>query len=482
MEETTQGRPRQKRRKLTKLEIFKEVYLPYIIAAVTVITVVTLAAGGIVRAVTIRKAEKAQAKAASEAAASLAAEQMEEADGLIRQAEALGSTYDYDGAIAILDTFTGEGDAAASVLAKRQTYVQAKSSAVAWNEPDKIPNLSFQLLIADPARAFSDVGNGDSYNRDFVTTDEFSKILQQLYENGYVLVGIHDIVETTVGDDGSTTFTPGTVYLPPEKKPLVLTQCAVNYFTYMVDGDGDGMPDAQGDGFASRLMADDDGNILNEMVDSQGNLVTGAFDLVPILEAFLAQHPDFSYRGARAVLAVTGYDGVFGYRTDLNTKEKYAGSEEYPDYYNEQMSGAKKLVGALRNKGYEVACYSYDYLNYGSETYSRISEDLDDWRQEVSPVLGDVGILVYTSSGDIAEFKSDAYSGDTYHLLRDAGFRYFVGTDNTRTSWADVNGDYFRQTRRLVSGSAMTYHPEYFADLFDASAVLNSQRGTVPQD
>jgi hypothetical protein len=51
------------------------------------------------------------------------------------------------------------------------------------------------------------------------------------------------------------------------------------------------------------------------MVDANGNTVTGDYDMVPILEKFVAQHPDFSYRGAKAVLALTGYNGLLGYRT-----------------------------------------------------------------------------------------------------------------------------------------------------------------------
>ena len=42
----------------------------------------------------------------------------------------------------------------------------------------------------------------------------------------------------------------------------------------------------------------------------------GKYDLVPILDRFVEEHPDFSYRGAKAILALTGYNGVLGYRTD----------------------------------------------------------------------------------------------------------------------------------------------------------------------
>lgn len=53
------------------------------------------------------------------------------------------------------------------------------------------------------------------------------------------------------------------------------------------------------------------------MTLDDGTVTTGDYDLVPILEKFCEQHPDFSYKGARAVLAFTGYEGILGYRTSL---------------------------------------------------------------------------------------------------------------------------------------------------------------------
>ena len=36
-----------------------------------------------------------------------------------------------------------------------------------------------------------------------------------------------------------------------------------------------------------------------------GTVSTGSYDLVPLLEDFIQEHPDFSYRGDRAVFALT---------------------------------------------------------------------------------------------------------------------------------------------------------------------------------
>ena len=48
------------------------------------------------------------------------------------------------------------------------------------------------------------------------------------------------------------------------------------------------------------LVIGDDGYPTNEYVQDDGTVVRGSFDLVPLLEDFIREHPDFSYKGARA--------------------------------------------------------------------------------------------------------------------------------------------------------------------------------------
>ena len=47
--------------------------------------------------------------------------------------------------------------------------------------------------------------------------------------------------------------------------------------------------------------------------------------MVPLIDAFVKKHPDFSYRGAKGTLALTGYNGVLGYRT---SKSQYGDNEK----------------------------------------------------------------------------------------------------------------------------------------------------------
>ena len=464
--------PRRQRRKRTKFEIFKEAYLPFVIVALAAILVITFVIGSVSRAVEKNKLEKEASIAASESIALEEAQLQAEATRLLASAKEAADALDYQRAIDLIDTFKGDISKYAELSQKRAEYVQKMSELVIYSDPNKVPHLSFQMLIADPARAFVNEDYGNSYNRNYVTTDEFEKILQQLYDNGYMLVSIYDLVDRSEGN-----FYAGTLRLPVGKKPIVLSQVAANYFTYMTDGDEDGLPDKDGAGFPYCLDLDDSGNFVSKMIDPEGNEVVGNFDFVTILEKFIAAHPDFSYQGARAVLAVTGYDGIFGYRTNPEVRETQ-GSE----YYAQQLSGAQKIVDALKAAGYDLACYSYEHISYGDSAVELINGDLGLWTEQVTPILGDVDILVYPYGDDINSSISSTYDGDKYNALYDAGFRIFVSMDNYVEASAQVTESYFRQTRRWVTGAKMAYASETFEDLFNPAAVLNNQRGDVPAD
>ena len=464
--------PRRQRRKRTKFEIFKEAYLPFVIVALAAILVITFVIGSVSRAVEKNKLEKEASIAASESIALEEAQLQAEATRLLASAKEAADALDYQRAIDLIDTFKGDISKYAELSQKRAEYVQKMSELVIYSDPNKVPHLSFQMLIADPARAFVNEDYGNSYNRNYVTTDEFEKILQQLYDNGYMLVSIYDLVDRSEGN-----FYAGTLRLPVGKKPIVLSQVAANYFTYMTDGDEDGLPDKDGAGFPYCLDLDDSGNFVSKMIDAEGNEVVGNFDFVTILEKFIAEHPDFSYQGARAVLAVTGYDGIFGYRTNPEVRETQ-GSE----YYAQQLSGAQKIVYALKAAGYDLACYSYEHISYGDSAVELINGDLGLWTEQVTPILGDVDILVYPYGDDINSSISSTYDGDKYNALYDAGFRIFVSMDNYVEASAQVTESYFRQTRRWVTGAKMAYASETFEDLFNPAAVLNNQRGDVPAD
>ena len=464
VEEEKPAAPVRRRKKLSRERLIKEVYLPPVILGLTLILLITFIGSSIGRAIKANKDEQAAIQASQQAESSALAQ---EAEALITQANALAQGYDYDAAIALLDTFSADKAQYQGMLDAYNNYTQAKAQLKPIDAPSSIPNLSFHCLIADPARAFSDKDYGKSYNQNYVTIDEFSKILDQLYANGYVLVDMDSFIVENVGEDGKVTYSAQPIYLPEGKKPFMLTETLVNYETFSVDSDGDLEADKGGDGFASKLVVKD-GKIVNEYVDAQGNVLYGAYDLVPILENFIAAHPDFCYRGARAILAVSGEDGVFGYRTMHSVKEKKG-----EDYYNQQVEGAKAIAQALRDRGYTIACYTYSNVGYGGISATKIQVDLDNWKKEVTPVLGEVPVLVYAKASDIS--ADGNYEGGKYNVLKKEGFRYFISSANV--PYAEITVNYVRQSRIMVTGNEMITKPDTFSSYFNAKDVLNEQRG-----
>ena len=466
-EETRVAPANPRRRKMSRERIIKEVYLPPVIAALTLLLVLVFIGTSIGRTVKQNK-EREESLAASQDAQQTALEL--EAEELVAQAQALADGYDYDAALALLDTFSGDKSQYQNVMDAINRCSQAKSKIKPIDDPNSIPNLSFHCLIVDPARAFIDKDWGKSYNQNYVTVDEFTKILDQLYANGYVLVDFDSFIVETVGEDGKITYSTQPIYLPEGKQPIMITETLVNYELFTIDSDGDWEADKGGDGFASKLVIDANGKIVNEYVDAQGNTLYGAYDLVPILENFIEAHPDFCYRGARAILAVTGEDGVFGYRITEAAKEKKG-----EEYYNAQVDGAKKIAQALRDAGYTIACYTYANVPYGTMSATKIQTDLDNWKKEIKPVLGDVPVLVYAKASDISA-DGNYEGGNKYNVLKDFGFRYFISSANV--PYADVTVNYVRQSRIMVTGQQMTVNPNVFSKYFNVKDVLNDQRGS----
>ena len=89
-----------------------------------------------------------------------------------------------------------------------------------------------------------------------------------------------------------------------------------------------------------------------------GSVSVGSYDVVPIVDDFVEKHPDFSYRGSKGIVAVIGYNGVFGYRTD----DAYIGKNPNIDQDKETV---KKVAKCLRDDGWEIASHSWGHRYYG---------------------------------------------------------------------------------------------------------------------
>ena len=422
---------RRKRRK-SKKQIFKEKYLPFIILGVSGLLCLSFIFGSI----SLRR-ERDAAKAKNDRITQLL---QDEAESLKSRAAAMAAEYDYENAMKTLAGYSGGLANHKELLNLYNSYKAALNDLVVWDDLSEIPNLSFRTLMADLQKAAADPDRGSRYLKNYITTGEFSAILDQLYANGYVLVSLYDFAVPVTNEDGSVGVNRTSIRLPEGKKPIILTQEGVNYYSHMENCGG----------FADSLAVNASGELTCRLGESEG-----AFDLVPVLNDFLAQHPDFSYEGARATIALSGYEGLFGMTLD-------------------QSAEIQAVADKLRAQGYDIACYTYADMEYADFGAAGVQEDLDKWTAEILPVLGSTDILVYPTGGDIK--GQEAYSGSKYDALHGYGFRYFVGVTNG-TQWGMTTGEYARQTRTLVTGANLSDHPDWFEGMFDAASVLSPDRG-----
>ena len=125
-----------------------------------------------------------------------------------------------------------------------------------------VEHLFFHPVIAYPELAFDGDAQADGLDDYMVTVDEYNRILQSVYDKGYVLVDIADVWSETAGEDGQPRMVRNTLYLPEGKKPLVLSYDDTNYYDYMLSN-----------GFAYKLIIGEDGKIASWGLDPQGNEV-----------------------------------------------------------------------------------------------------------------------------------------------------------------------------------------------------------------
>ncbi len=389
-------------------------------------------------------------------------------DELLEAADLLAMGYDYDAAIELLNTSDYVNDD--RVLDAIAGYEDIKSTLVR-QDIGEITHVFFHSLIIDNSKAFDGDSDQDGYNKVMTTKSEFEKIIQSMYDRGYVLVRIHDIAHEETDENGVTRMVAGDIMLPPGKKAFVMSQDDVCYYDYMT-----------GDGFATRMIVGDDGKPTCEMTLDDGSVVVGDYDLVPILEHFIEEHPDFSYKGARAIIAVTGYQGIFGYRTDPDYEDTNPNIEQ-------DREDVKLVVQALRDNGWELASHTYGHMRLGSRSLADIKTDTEKWDKYITPLLGDVDILIYPYGSDIGDWHAYDDSNEKYAYLHDHGFRYFCNVDSAQY-WVQMGTDYLRQGRRNLDGQRMYYDlPEanptkdHLSDLFDVTEVFDRDRPVpVPAD
>lgn len=401
---------------------------------------------------------------------------------VINQADRLALAYDYDGAIAMIQSYDNYNEDT-RFTDKIAEYEATKASCVPVNIKE-VTHIFYHSLVVDPQRAFANqeknpqaVGN----NQWMTTISEFEKITQEMYDRGYVMVSIHDLYEEVVDENGETKFVEGNILLPPDKKAFVLSLDDLCYY-HSYDGYG----------YASKMVLDENGEPTCEYIQPDGTVVTGAYDVVPLMDAFVKEHPDASYKGAKGIIALTGYNGILGYRTDKSYVGPLEGLDyvkqvwikEHPDFdIEKEREEAKKVAQAMMDNGWEFASHTWGHLRVRDAGFERLQQDTEKWLENVAPLVGGTDTIIFAHGQDLDKWGYYDESNEKYQYLKEKGFKVFCNVDSSKyATW--LGKDYLRQGRRNLDGYRIYYNAigeqNNVSDIFDASEVLDPERPPVP--
>ncbi len=256
----------------------------------------------------------------------------------------------------------------------------------------EVEHLFTHCLLVKPDLAL-DKNNSMSkyYDKDCLTSVEFENILNSLYEKNYCLVNANECFE--ILSNGKAIKKSLKL---KNKKPLILSIDDVNYDHRKMNL-----------GMADKIAIDENGKLCS--------IIDGKFDyereFISIIDNFIEKHKDFSFNNARAMLCLTGYDGILGYRTQTGDKN--------------EIKNAKKVVDKLKKSGYYFACHSYGHYHMKKCSLNTFNEEIENWNKEVKSIIGETKIYVYPYGEN--EILNNNLLSEKHKLLLNEGYKLFCG-------------------------------------------------------
>jgi len=304
-----------------------------------------------------------------------------------------------------------------------------------------IYHVFYHFLAAWPEIAFSN-SYGGSLDRDTITPTEYWRSLEQLYANGFVLINPNRAV--TFNEAGMAVRAP--LYLPPGTRPLVMSFDDINYYTRNL-----------GRGTVDKIVLDEHGRLATSTRIDGVYVISRDNCIVPLLEKFVEQHPGFSPFGDMGMLAITGFDGILGYRTQVGSPNREA-----------EIEAVRPVVAALLANGWYFASHGYGHVWMNNVTLDRFRRDTDQWIDEVASLVGPTNLFVFPY-GDHTYQAQRAGSEPKFQYLIDNGFNMFFGVG--RRTYNSFRQGFFFQDRANIDGFSLRANCPHMTAFFDVDLV-----------
>ena len=333
-------------------------------------------------------------------------------------------------------------------------YSFESSALIDYTGPIEV--VTINPVIAFPEKAFDGSSTAKEYDSQSLTAGEFAKVLQSMYDKGYLIVNVSDVWSEYTAEDGSVRMRQNTLRIPENRIPVILVYENMNYDLSAADG------------YIEELVVSADGEIWGKYVDENGTTrLSQSLDAITILDKFVEAHPDFSYNGAKGCIALTGDNGILGFKTQSNPD-----SADMTER-NSEITALAPVLSQLKNTGWYFACQTYSYIDVNNTEYTSLVSDMTKWVDEVGSLVGETKILVYPNTtseqnGTVLE------SGDTFDYLYSLGFRVFVNSGSSSSLTTIAGGSVALCTSLTLDGNALRWNGDSFSNMFDASSIYDS--------
>lgn len=313
-------------------------------------------------------------------------------------------------------------------------------SLVPYSGP--VEHIFFHQLIAYPELCFDGDREEKGFDDYYATVPEFKATIEQLYAKGYIMIDITSLYKTEA--DGRVV--PAPLMLPVGKKPFVLSMDDYSF-----------SENKKKNGVVGGFAFDKDDNIVT-FTDRKGERTySDDNEVVPIVDRFVREHPDFAFNGAKGIFAETGYSGVFGYPTnELASKD-----------YHKNCEDATKLINRLRETGWSFASHSYWHRSPAKQSDAAFFADADRWEKEVTPLLGKTEVYIYPF-GERIDYNSPKFK----HLLG-LGFKIICSVSG-RNPYIKYMNDCVMMDRRDIDGISMS--DNRLSNLLDVKTIIDPVR------
>lgn len=275
--------------------------------------------------------------------------------------------------------------------------------------------LSVNKLVAFPSIAFKDNPKSEEIDNKYLTSKEFQTLLSKLYENDYILIDIENYIEVI-----DKKVFKRDLYLPQNKKPLILIFNEANYFEnepYFID----------------KFIIDGIGEIsCFSARQPEKDQISSDCDFIPILEKFIKENNDFSFKNARAIISFENTGNVLGYNI----------SKTNPNINQDSLS-LKRIVQKLKDMGYKFA-----FGDFGIDEKTQYDEKIKNIENNMANIFGQ-STIYFSKKGrtnNINELKELGFN--IFFEFGDSSF--YIKNNVAIVKTTLISGKFLRDNKSLL--------------------------------